>query len=275
MKVSLIVPTFGREQLLVQTLACALRQDLTDHEVIVVDQTARHEPETEEFLRRHADRIRILRLETPSVTKARNAGIRSASGDIMVFVDDDTTFEPAFLSRHLDAHREGSDVVAGRILEENCRVASKPTWISDALRYSGGDTCTTPGRTNTITGCNFSISRKTVETIGYFDERFQGVSTREDSDYGLRAHRAGLTIRFAPDACLFHHRSASGGVTGVIRNQFFDPSYYQCELLFARKHFSPRTIFVYRIRLLLRGLKQLSKLIRQADRRAAESLASR
>src|SRR3972149_6563188 len=251
MKVSLIVPTFGRDQLLVQTLECALRQDLADYEVIVVDQTVRHKPETDEFLRRHADQIRVIRLEKPSLTKARNAGIRSASGDIMVFVDDDTTFEPAFLSRHLDAHREGTYVVAGRILEEGCRVASKPTWISDALRYSGSNTCATPGPTNTITGCNFSISRKTVETIGYFDERFRWVSTREDSDYGLRAHRTGLAIRFAPDACLIHHRSVSGGVTGAIRNQFFDLSYYQCELLFARKHFPRRTVFVYRIRLLL------------------------
>lgn len=265
MKLSLIIPTYRREHLLVQTLQCAFKQDLPEYEIVVVDQTATHEPETTEFLHNHADRLKLIRLETPSLTKARNVGIQSASGDILVFVDDDVSFEPSFLANHLKAHETGADVVAGRILEDGCRIADTPTWLSDSLRYSGSNTCAAPGKTNVITGCNFSISRRVVETIGVFDERFQGLATCEDNDYGLRAYRAGLAIRFVPEACLFHHRSASGGVTGAIQNRFFDPSYYRCELLFARKHFSKRTVLIYRFRLFLRGLQQLRKLIRAAD----------
>jgi len=135
-------------------------------------------------------------MSPPSLTKARNEGIRQAKGDVIVFVDDDTTFEPDFLTHHLHAHRNGADVVQGRVMEEGARMADKPIWISSRLKYSGSNTCRTPGKTNTITGCNFSISRKVVETIGDFDERFQGLATREDSDYGLRAYRAGLNLRF-------------------------------------------------------------------------------
>ncbi len=272
MKVSLIIPTYGRERLLVQTLQCALKQDTPDYEIIVLDQTAKHEPETEQFLRDCADRITLIRLDQPSVTKARNVGIKRAAGEIIVFVDDDVSFEPSFLSEHLKAHEAGADVVAGRTLETGCRIAATPPWLSDSIRYSGSNTCATPGKTNVTTGCNFSISRRVVETIGEFDERFQGLATCEDDDYGFRAYRAGLNVRFVPEACLFHHRSPSGGVGGGIRNQFFDPSYYRCELLFARKHFSKRTVRIYKFRLFLRGLQQLRKLISAADKSTQEVL---
>ena len=275
MQVSLIIPTYNREELLVQTLECTLRQDVSAYEIILVDQTLQHTSETEKFLGEQGSRIKRIQLSPPSLTHARNVGIRQSTGDVMVFVDDDTTFEPGFLTRHLDAHRQGADVVQGRIMEEGARVSEKPIWISRWLKYSGSNTCQTPGKTNTITGCNFSITRKVVETIGYFDERFQGLATREDSDYGLRAFRAGLAIRFEPKAEVFHHRSSSGGVAGAIRNRFFDPSYYQCEMLFARKHFSVPVVALYRVRLFLRGAKQIRRLITHANRDSVESSQQR
>ncbi|MFH1516934.1 MAG: glycosyltransferase [Pseudomonadota bacterium] len=92
MQVSLIIPTYNREELLVAILACALQQDCTAYEIILVDQTAQHTPETEEFLSDHAAQIKLIRQSPPSLTKARNEGIRQAKGDVIVFIDDDTSF---------------------------------------------------------------------------------------------------------------------------------------------------------------------------------------
>jgi len=164
------------------------------------------------------------------------------------------------------AHEAGAALVQGRGLEDNARVADKPIWISRRLRYSGSNTCATEGPINTITGCNFSVRREVIDTIGGFDERFTGLATREDSEFGLRAYRAGIKMAFAPRALVFHHRSNTGGVADQVNNQFFDRSYYRCELLFARLHFSPLVAAVYRFRLLLRGLRQLRKLIAGAER---------
>lgn len=266
MQVSLIIPTYNREELLVATLECALKQDCTSFEIIVVDQTAQHTAATDRFLNDHAAQIKHVRHSPPSLTKARNEGMRQAKGDVIVFIDDDTSFPAGFLTRHLEAHRNGADVVQGRIMEDGARIAGKPIWISSRLKYSGSNTCRTPGKINTITGCNFSITRKVIETIGEFDERFQGLATREDSDYGLRAHRAGLNLQFEPKAELFHHRSTSGGVTDKVENQFFEKSYYECEMLFARKHFSKPVVALYRFRLFLRGAKQIRRLIAGADK---------
>lgn len=266
MQASLIIPTYNREELLVATLECALRQDCPDYEIIVIDQTQRHAPKTEKFLAEHADRIKLIPFAPPSLTRARNEGLRQAQGEVIVFIDDDTSFEPDFLTHHINAHRDGADVVQGRVMEDGARIAVKPIWISSRLKYSGSNTCRTPGKINTITGCNFSIARKVVETIGEFDERFQGLATREDSDYGLRAYRAGLKLHFEPKAELFHHRSASGGVEDKVENQFFEKSYYECEMLFARKHFSKPVVALYRLRLFLRGAKQIRRLIARTGR---------
>ena len=92
MQVSLIIPTYNREELLIATLECTLRQDCTAYEIILVDQTAQHTPDTDKFLNDHTERIRLICQSPPSLTEARNEGIRQAKGDVIVFIDDDTSF---------------------------------------------------------------------------------------------------------------------------------------------------------------------------------------
>lgn len=272
MKISLIIPTFNREQLLVQTLRCALQQDWDDYEVMVIDQTAVHEPETEEFLSENVSRIRHIRLAKPSVTMARNEGLRQAQGDILVFVDDDTEFQPGFLPMHLREHEEGADVVQGRIVEPDSRPVKQPTWLTPILKFTGGDSYDKDGITNNLTGCNCSISRKVVDTIGLFDERFRGIAVREESDYAQRAWRAGFRFKFSARAVVFHHKSPTGGVSSGIRNAFFDESYYYCEFLFSKKHFPRWVQFLYRTRLYLRGWRMLRRLIRTSEANADQAL---
>lgn len=275
MKISLIIPTYNREQLLVQTLRCALRQDRDDYEILVIDQTAAHEPDTKKFLQECAGRIHYIHLTQASVTKARNEGLRQALGEILVFVDDDTEFPPGFLSAHLKEHQAGADVVQGRVVEPGSRPVTQPTWLTPTLKFIGGDNYDKDGITNNLTGCNCSISHKVVETIGLFDERFRGIAVREESDYARRAWRAGFRFKFSAQAAVFHHRSPAGGVSSGIRNTFFDESYYYCEFLFSKKHFPRRVQFLYRIRLYLRGWRMLKRLIHTAESNADQALQTK
>jgi GT2 family glycosyltransferase len=272
MKASLVIPSYNREELLVQTLRCALAQDHPDLEILLIDQTRAHAPETDSFLAANRDRLSHIRPDFASVTRARNEGLRRAKGEVIIFIDDDVSFEPGFVSAHLAAHADGTHVVQGRVTEQGSRHPDRPTWLTQSLRFKGGDNYDRDGVTNNITGCNFSISREVVERIGYFDENFKGVSVREESDYARRAFKAGLRFKFSASAALFHHKSATGGVGSGVKNNFFEKSYYYCEMLFAKKHFSAWTVFSYRIRLYLRGIKNLRKLIQAAEKEADEVL---
>ncbi len=272
MKASLIIPSYNREELLVQTLRCALAQTQPELEILLIDQTREHRPETQAFLDANRTRLRVIRPEVASVTKARNTGLREAKGEVLVFIDDDTSFEPGFVAAHVAAHADGTQVVQGRVTEQGSKRPSRPTWLTSSLRFKGGDNYDRDGATNNITGCNFSITRGVVDAIGYFDENFKGVSVREESDYARRAWKAGLRFKFSASAALFHHKSPSGGVGTGVKNNFFEKSYYYCELMFAKKHFPAWTVFTYRIRLYLRGIKNLRKLIQAAEREADEAL---
>lgn len=272
MKASLIIPSYNREELLVQTLRCALAQDQPGLEILLIDQTREHTPVTQAFLDANRARLRIIRPEVASVTKARNTGLREAKGEVLVFIDDDTSFEPGFVAAHVAAHADGTHVVQGRVTEQGSKLPDRPTWLTATLRFKGGDNYDRDGVTNNITGCNFSITRAVVNTVGHFDENFKGVSVREESDYARRAFEAGLRFKFSAAAALFHHKSPSGGVGTGVRNIFFEKSYYYCELMFAKKHFPAWVVWSYRLRLYLRGIRNLRKLMRAAEQEADEAL---
>ncbi|RRB04914.1 glycosyltransferase family 2 protein [Larkinella rosea] len=272
MLISLLIPTYNREELLVQCLQCAFRQDFHDYEIIVVDQTRQHKPETRQFLDENQTRFRLITSEKPSLTAARNLGLQHARGEVIVFIDDDTEFEPDFLRAHYQAHQRGLEVVQGRIIERHVPPQSSPSWLTWYLKFKGGDDCPTDGPVNVVTGANFSVSRSVFDKIGTFDESFAGVAVHEDADFGLRAFRAGCRMGYVAAAELIHHASNQGGVDSGIEEKFFNLSYHQCSLLFARKHFPKPIVLYFRTRLILRGLRSVKKLIRQADRQVMTQL---
>lgn len=102
--VSVVIPTRNRRQLLLRTLRTALRQDVGDLEVIVVDNGS--EDGTSAALRRISDeRLRVIRHEPPGVAEARNRGLEVARGRWVAFLDDDDLWSPRKLGRQLAAIR--------------------------------------------------------------------------------------------------------------------------------------------------------------------------
>ena len=57
---SVVVPTYQREQVLCDTIAYLLDLSYPHYELIVVDQTPLHEPQTEQFLQQVMPRIRYI-----------------------------------------------------------------------------------------------------------------------------------------------------------------------------------------------------------------------
>ena len=260
LSVSLIICTYNREELLVQSLKCALKQTYGDMEILVIDQTEHHDEETMLYLDSIKDKIKYTYASTPSLTKARNLGIDSSTGDLIIFIDDDVILEEDFVSHHVQAHSK-YDVVQGRVIEDDSPPTDKPHWVNRWIKYSGSNNCIKEGKTNVVTGCNFSIKRSVVDVVGYFDEFFSKLALREDSDYGLRCYEHGLAMGFSPEAKLIHLSSPSGGCDTGIRNMFFADTYYRNDMYFARKHFSTLACMIYKYRLYRRGCREIRKLI--------------
>lgn len=97
-KYSVIVPVYKVEAVLPRCIESILSQTVTDFELILVDDGSpdRSGVICDEYAARDA-RIRVIHQQNAGVSAARNAGIRAAQGEYIVFVDGDDFVEPDIL----------------------------------------------------------------------------------------------------------------------------------------------------------------------------------
>jgi GT2 family glycosyltransferase len=212
--VSVIVPTFQREAPLRRCLAGVLAQRHPAFEVLVVDQSPEHEPETWSMLRGLPANARHLRLARPSVTAAANVGARRAEGWLLVFLDDDVEIDDRdLLARHERHYRDpGIGGVVGRIVNAG-RGGDQPRPDAGgplgflSMNFDHPHPMDVP----TAAGANMSFRRELVERLDGFDERYTANAFRWETDFSLRVVRSGYRIRYDPEARVVHHYGTPGG----------------------------------------------------------------
>ena len=219
---SIVIPTYGREGVLTDTIEQLLAQtDSTPGfiELIVVDQTARHAEDTQARLDRWRQdgRIRWIHFDIPHLTRAMNHGLQQAAGQIVLFVDDDIIPCPDLLIQHLDAYRRIPDLwgIVGQVLQPGEKPEVLPyTARGGALRrYMDFPYRRTEGAfiENAI-ACNFSVVRDKAIALGGFDENYgPPVASRFETEFAKRLIKAGGRIWFEPKASIRHLRAPSGG----------------------------------------------------------------
>lgn len=205
--VSVVIPTYRREQVLLETLAYLLALDLAAAEILVVDQTEQHDPDTEKQLRLMHDQaqIRWFRLDAPSIPRAMNHGLLEAREKTVLFLDDDIRPEPELIAAHFSAHgAHAGALVAGRVIQP--WEAGLNDSAEMPFRFSG----LRAAWIKEFMGGNFSIERTSALALGGFDENFVRVAYRFEAEFAHRFLKSGRRIRFEPAACL-HHLKAEGG----------------------------------------------------------------
>ena len=105
----------------------------------------------------------LLVRDEGSASAARNAGIRAASADKLVFLDDDSVPRGNYFER-VAALLEDYPAVTGRIRDTGASYI-RPVSSGDYDQGESGHV------TETVVGCNMAMRREVVETIGGFDER--------------------------------------------------------------------------------------------------------
>lgn len=250
--VSVIIPTYGREEPLIESIADTLKQDYPSFEVLVVDQTPQHTPAVEQYLQEQRDlgQIRWFRLPWASLPGARNFGIRQAQGDIIVFIDDDIQMPPGYLAAHVQNYeRPEVGVVAGRVFDRMKLADARPDLTIDYLPPEARDPgiawyhidlvhTTQPQQVISARGCNMSYRREIFTQHGvWFDERFRGSAVREESDICLRVRATGLQIWYDPAAHLVHIGEETGGCHDIsTRSLAYQVTFYHNHFLMALKN---------------------------------------
>lgn len=201
--ISAVVATYGRLDVLKRTLPTVLEQDLPADEYEVVVVVDGPDTATCDWLRglSSAVRLSIVRQEHLGLAAARNAGLRKATGETVLLLDNDLLCEPQLLRAHAVAHREFPLVAFGPVLvssESPRTIASE--WVRRASEARAQRLSTSgPDWPQDAALCaNYSAPRQLLLSSGGFDEAFVGAC--EEFDLGIRLRRAGIEFRYLPQA---------------------------------------------------------------------------
>jgi GT2 family glycosyltransferase len=205
MRLSIVIPTYKRPDLLARCLAALGTQDLpaSDYEIIIADDAASD-----------ATRAQVERITGPTVryiavtgrhgpAAARNVGWRAARGAVIAFTDDDTIPAPGWASAGLGAFDRDPELAAasGRT---DVPLPAAPT---DYERNESGLA------TAEFITANCFVRRAVLEEVGGFDERFR-TAWREDSDLQFNLLERGLKLVKVLDAAIVHPvRPAKWGIS--------------------------------------------------------------
>ncbi|MEL6351524.1 MAG: hormogonium polysaccharide biosynthesis glycosyltransferase HpsN [Cyanobacteria bacterium J06627_28] len=250
--ISVMIPTYGREAVLCESIKSVLAQDYTDYELIVVDQTQTHEASTQAFLDQTAadGKIRLYKVSWANLPAARNYAIERAKGSIFLFLDDDVQLPEGCLAAHAKGFEGRPEVgaIAGRVFDRMKLAESKkepieqlpPEAMDPGVFWSHLDLVHTvkPQQVITARGCNMSFRREVFEQHGLrFDERFEGSAIREESDLCLRMRQTGLIVWYDPAAHLVHLGEETGGCHDIsTRSLKYQTTFYHNHFLMALKN---------------------------------------
>ncbi|MEL6361436.1 MAG: glycosyltransferase [Pseudomonadota bacterium] len=204
MEISLIISTLGRSEECVKLLDSLLIQTYPAKEVIFIDQNK--EDILDPILERYRDRLNLNHVRTPNdrgLSRGRNAGLQYATGEIVLFPDDDCWYPADCFEKAIALlMQNNADIVTGRAADEtgrsiNGRFLTSPQMIDRSNVW-----------TTQIEWMVF-FKRELLLDVGGYDVNI-GVGAAspwqacEGQDIVLRSLTLGATAFFSP-ALIGHH----------------------------------------------------------------------
>ena len=211
MKLSVVIPTHNRPEVLLRTLRALAEQTLERErfEVVVVDDGST-EPNRETIRGFEAPyEYRLVEKPQGGLASARNVGADQARGEYLHFMDDDVLPHPDLLRQHLESHeaaQEETAVVGALPYPLEVKMNTFLWYLEQSghydlykhpRKYPGGKPPMPP-----LNG-NSSLPRELFFRIGKYDETFRRYGS-EDLDLGYRLDQAGVRFLYNPQAIGYH-----------------------------------------------------------------------
>lgn len=227
MNLSVVVPVHDKATRLRLTLAGLSAQTSVSFELIIVADNP-----TEQVRQVISDFPSTMTVESGGVGRAgaRNAGARLASGDVLVFVDDDILVKPDFLMNHQQAQRRRPGLLHGSLREligllkivdpadggpgcppiriEDLKAGlwqpGSARLITSALEQAAEHAEADRWPWLACAGANISVPRYIWRSVGGFDESYGLSWGMEDIDFAYRLWQKGVPIALLAEAPGYH-----------------------------------------------------------------------
>jgi len=169
--VSVIIPTYNRETLIIKAINSVLKQSFQDLNILIIDDASTDG--TESVIRNlNNNKIKYYKLEKNSgQCIARNYGIKRATGKFIAFLDSDDEWLPEKLTKQLECYKNGpANLGSVYGYSYSMDMIKNKTTLVNGKYYRGnihdkflqGFCPSTPSL--------FLIKKEALEKINYFDE---------------------------------------------------------------------------------------------------------
>ena len=199
-RISVIMPTYNRIDSLKRTFSYLEKSKLKPLEVLIIDQSnADFSTQIQRLCGVEEDfNVVYIHLEKPSLTAARNVGMKMSKGEVLVFMDDDVDVDAETLSNVVNLFKDERLVMAGGLDKTDIYHNSKLGYLFGKSKWSKRDSghmasgiygrfplkCEGMTRTEWVMGFFFAVRRSfIIENDCQFDENLQYYAYAEDLDF--------------------------------------------------------------------------------------------
>ncbi len=226
MNVSLIITTYNWPEALKATLHSVLDQSIYPDEIIVADDGS--SPETaktiKNIMRPSGLRWCHVRHDDKGIRQARikNLAVKYSRGSYLIFIDHDVALHPNFIVDHLSMAENGiflqgkrsflPEYYTKKILKNGSFSQPSPFLPGlknrkNAFRSPGLGRLLSRSKTfqTSLRGCNLSMHRKDFTKVDGYDETFDQLWGREDSDICYRLFHSGVRLKNLWFSALQYH----------------------------------------------------------------------
>jgi GT2 family glycosyltransferase len=218
MKISIIIPAFNNIFFTIKCLYSVFKSTKYHNtEVLVIDNGSTDN--TSLIIKKVYPRIKLLRNEKNlGFAKACNQGAHIASGDMLIFLNNDTEVTSGWISAFIDCitSKLNIGVVGCKLLYpdksvQHAGVAFGAFKVHHIYRnFSQLHPATNkPRELQAVTAACMLVPRKLFLSLGGFDESF--INGFEDLDFCFRARSNGAKVIYTPDCVVIHHESKTPG----------------------------------------------------------------
>jgi glycosyltransferase involved in cell wall biosynthesis len=237
-KISVVIPCYNVEQTIVKCLKALKKQSYNSYEVLLVDNGSTDSSVSliKEFIKKNkVKNFFLFKLKEKGSCRARNFGIKKATGEIIVNIDADCLPKNDYL-QEIEKSYTSEEIggVAGNIVAYSFSTSVERFLALYTLRGLPESTIFT--EYNLIGGgfatANLSFTKRIWERIGGFDEKLPCGRYGEDHDICARIYKEGYKIRYNKNAVVYHiHRTT---IRAMLKQSFV---FGFAQTLMLKKHF--------------------------------------
>ncbi|GAA1647580.1 glycosyltransferase family 2 protein [Microbacterium flavum] len=228
-RVTVVIRTKNREQLLSRALDDVIAQTLPDWRLVIVNDGGRPGPVDALIAQRESSfdgRVEVIHVDggTGSMEAAANLGAQRANGEFVIIHDDDDTWDPTFLEVMVDALDADPDAVAAAARTEIVFERVSPDRVVELGRapfVPPGEIVTIYDllQTNRVVPISLLVRRRIYDEIGWYDPALKVVG---DWEFNLRLIRHGRILFVGETPLAFWHQRPHA--TGAASNSVFGES---------------------------------------------------